>query len=184
MGILDAPLGDLLSIKLCPCSVLLAKAFSERKLRKGWFKNVQADIRLMKTKDVSEVPNSANQTKQMQSQPVSADESLIAMAIFAEFVSALGPLKAAVWLERFCDELKEECPPDLARVQDFAKFRANIHHICGRAGFIGFAALHTACLEFLETGGEEGEQAAAYQRVSSEAARVYPEIERRRAALG
>lgn len=75
--------------------------------------------------------------------------ALVNPAAYAEFIALLGPTKAQVWLDEFRQDLRENLigPPYTTPI------RADIHRICGRAGFIGFTALHAACMVALERQG-------------------------------
>ena len=137
----------------------------------------------MRVTDESDMTHLQGVANQASSGQPTANESLFAPAVFAEFVALLGRAQAAVWLGRFLDELKAECLAPLAMPRDAAQLRGMIHRICGRAGLIGFPALQEACLVFLEADTRQGEPTAVYRRICTEAARVFPEIERHRAAL-
>lgn len=103
--------------------------------------------------------------------------------IFSEFASLLGQPQAVYWLDTFRDGLKEVCEPPSGNQNNAAKLRAGIHHVSARAGLIGFPALYEACHGYLECRSGRDCEEAAYHRVRDEADRVFPEIERQRAAL-
>lgn len=60
---------------------------------------------------------------------------------------------------------------------------ANIHDFGARAGLIGFAALHHACLDLLEAGPNRNDVQAAFGRLRAKAEWIYPEIDRECAQL-
>lgn len=91
-----------------------------------------------------------------------------------DFIDVMGPAQARRWLTAFQADLAREfadaAPNDTSR--------SNIHHVCGRAGLIGFDGLHQACLDFLDTRSGQDAVVTAYLRVRQAAEHVRPEIER------
>jgi len=98
---------------------------------------------------------------------------------FCQFSDLLGKEKAQFWLESFRRGLIEDFAGDTEQPEVPENARVSIHHICARAGLIGFRSLHEACLGFLEAGCS----AQAYQRVRAQVGLALPEIERQCAKL-
>lgn len=104
---------------------------------------------------------------------------LIDAASLQEFTELMGAAQAEFWLREFREELCAEFEPGSEAKHPEKNVRERVHHYCGRAGFIGFFALHAACVDYLERSATPEVSATAYDRIRVQAERVCAEIDRR-----
>ncbi len=95
-----------------------------------------------------------------------------------EFTELMGTAQARFWLQEFRAELCAEFAPGSEPKHPEKTLRERVHHYCGRAGFIGFSALHAACVDFLEHAAAPEDSTTAHDRIRVQAERACAEIER------
>ncbi|MGY6696659.1 MAG: hypothetical protein ACXIUW_11645 [Roseinatronobacter sp.] len=113
------------------------------------------------------------------SEDISNSHPLIDPNSLAEFTELLGAAQAEFWLREFREELCAEFALTAEAKLPQKNVRERVHHYCGRAGFIGFSALHAACVDYLERSAMPEVSATAYDQIRVQAERVCAEIDRR-----
>lgn len=121
---------------------------------------------------------SARQGQSVQAHQTRVEPSLVDPDMLKDFTELFGPEQAQTWLEEFQAGLMAEATRPVAEGEDVKGRRNSIHHLCGRAGFIGFPALHAACVEFLEAAPSNSAANIAYERLRAQARLACDEIDR------
>lgn len=102
---------------------------------------------------------------------------------FQAFSDLLGKAQALFWLNDFCNGLQDIASYPVAPAQTPLPSRAILHHLCGRAGMMGFTGLHEACHAILEADSGQAASDAACQRLRAEARLALQDAARQRALL-